>query len=237
VIKCIIVEDETLAQQVLQNHLQKTGRFELVAMCSNALEARTVLNSQDIDLMFLDIQLPGMTGLHFLRTLQNPPLVVLTTAYSEYAVESYEFSIVDYLLKPISFERFCKAVDKVVDGRLLTQVAKEKNTSSADHIFVKSNSKFIKVNFSEMIYIEGMKDYLKIHTSEYKLITLQTMNDMEKMLSPRQFLRVHKSYIVAIAHIKSIYGNSIELENGTLPIGISYKEKVMELVNKQYLNE
>jgi len=235
VIKCIIVEDETLAQQVLQSHLQMTDRFELLAVCNNALEARDVLNNRDIDLMFLDIQLPGMTGLHFLRTLQNPPLVVLTTAYSEYAVESYEFNIIDYLLKPISFERFCKAVNKIVDGRLLTQPAKERESQSTDHIFVKSNSKFIKVNFSEIIYIEGMKDYLKVHARDYKLVTLQTMNEMEKILPPRQFMRVHKSYIVAVSHIKSIYGNSIELGNETIPIGVSYKEKVMELVNKQHL--
>src|SRR6478735_3528568 len=151
-------------------------------MCSNALEARDVLNSQDVDLMFLDIQLPGMTGLHFLRTLQTPPLVVLTTAYAEYAVESYEFNVIDYLLKPISFERFSKAVDKIVDGRLFSVPLKEKSNIEADHIFIKSNSKFFKVNFSEIIYVEGMKDYLKIHTKEYNLITHQTMNDMEKIL-------------------------------------------------------
>ncbi len=235
-IKCIIVEDETLAQHVLQSHLQKIDRFELVAVCNNALEARAVLDTQDIDLMFLDIQLPGMTGLHFLRTIQNPPLVVLTTAYSEYAVESYEFNVIDYLLKPISFERFCKAVNKIVDGKLVMQTTKEKDSQTTNHIFVKSNSKFIKVNFSEIIYIEGMKDYLKIHTQDYKLVTLQTMNDMEKILPSRQFIRVHKSYIVAVAHIKSIYGNSIESGNETIPIGISYKDKVMELVNKQYLS-
>jgi len=234
-IKCIIVEDEELAQNVLQSHLQKMDKFELVSVCNNALEARAVLNSQDIDLMFLDIQLPGMTGLHFLRTLQNPPQVILTTAYADYAVESYEFNVIDYLLKPISFERFCKAVNKVMDGKLGVPPAKEKESSPVDHIFVKSNSKFIKINFSEITYIEGMKDYLKIHTREYKLVTLQTMNDMEKILPARQFIRVHKSYIVALAHIKSIYGNSIEIGTETLPIGISYKEKVMELINKQYL--
>lgn len=230
-IKCIIVEDELLAQNVLQNHLQKTDRFELVAVCNNALEARAVLSKQEVDLMFLDIQLPGMTGLHFLRTLQAPPLVVLTTAYAEYAVESYEFNVIDYLLKPISFERFCKAVNKIADGQLLLQTAKEKDSSPTDHIFIKSTNKFIKVNFSEIIYIEGMKDYLKIHTREYKLITLQTMNEMEKILPYKQFIRVHKSYIIAVGYIKSIYGNSIELENETIPIGISYKDKVMELIN------
>ena len=123
-IKCIIVEDETLAQQVLQSYLQETDKLELVAICNNAPEAIEILNKQEIDLMFLDIQLPGMTGLNFLRSLTNPPLVVITTAYSEYAVESYEFNIIDYLLKPVSFERFCKAIDKVVDGRLFTQPEK-----------------------------------------------------------------------------------------------------------------
>jgi DNA-binding LytR/AlgR family response regulator len=232
-IKCIIVEDETLAQNVLQNHLQKIDKMELVAVCNNALEAREALTKHDIDLMFLDIQLPGMTGLNFLRSLINPPLVVLTTAYAEYAVESYEFNIIDYLLKPVSFERFSMAIDKIVDGRIFTRVTKEKDNLPADHIFIKSNSKFFKVNFSEIIYVEGMKDYLKITCRDYKLVTLQTMNDMEKMLPVKQCIRVHKSYIIAVAHIKSIYGNSIEINHEIIPVGINYKEKVMHLINKK----
>lgn len=233
-IRCLIVEDERLAQNVIQSHLQRIDRFEVAATCNNALEAREVLSRQEIDLMFLDIQLPGMTGLNFLRSLPNPPLVVITTAYAEYALESYEFNIIDYLLKPISFERFSKTINKIVDGRLFTQDVKEKNNSSVNHIFVKSNSKFFKVNFSEIIYIEAMKDYLKIHAADYKLVTLQTMNEMEKILPADEFLRVHKSYIIAVAHIKSIYGNSIEMENGNVPIGINYKEKVMTLISKKY---
>ena len=232
-IKCIIVEDEALAQDVIQSHLQKVDRFELVGICNNALEAKEVMDKQEVDLIFLDIQLPGMTGLNFLRSLPNPPLVVVTTAYSEYAIESYEFNIIDYLLKPISFERFSKTVNKIVHGRLFTQPAKEKDDSPGDHIFIKSNSKFFKVNFSEIIYVESMKDYLKIHTAEYKLVTHQTMNDMEKILSPKQFIRVHKSYMVAVAHIKAIYGNSVEMENATIPIGINYKEKVMNFIGRK----
>ena len=232
-IKCIIVEDEALAQDVIQSHLQKVDRFELVGICSNALEAKEVMDKQEVDLIFLDIQLPGMTGLNFLRSLPNPPLVVVTTAYSEYALESYEFNIIDYLLKPISFERFSKTVNKIVHGRLFTQPAKEKDNLPGDHIFIKSNSKFFKVNFSEIIYIESMKDYLKIHTAEYKLVTHQTMNEMEKILSPKQFIRVHKSYMVAVAHIKTIYGNSVEMENATIPIGINYKEKVMNFIERK----
>lgn len=231
-IKCIIVEDEVLAQNVIQSHLQKVDRFELVGVCNNALEAKEVLSKQEVDLIFLDIQLPGMTGLNFLRSLANPPLVVLTTAYAEYALESYEFNVIDYLLKPISFERFSKTVNKIVEGRLFTQ-PKEKDNLSNDHIFIRSNSKFFKVNFSEVIYIESMKDYLKIHTAEYNLVTHQTMNDMEKILPAKQFMIIHKSYIVAIARIKSIYGNSVEMEKATIPIGINYKEKVMDLIGRK----
>ena len=232
-IKCIIVEDEILAQQVIESHIQKTGRFELVAVCNNALEARAVLDKNEIDLIFLDIQLPGMTGLNFLRSLPDPPLVVLTTAYSEYALESYEFNVIDYLLKPVSFERFCKTINKIADGRLFSQPAKELPAQQGDHIFIKSTNKFFKVNFSEIIYIEGMKDYLKIHTADYRLVTHQTMNEMEQLLPAKQFMRVHKSYIIALTHIKTIYGNTIEIDKASIPIGINYKEKVMNLVGKK----
>jgi two-component system, LytTR family, response regulator len=229
-IRCIIVDDEILAQQVIQSHLQKIPGFRVMAVCSNTKEASAALKSFDIDLIFLDIQLPGITGLHFLKTLVNPPLVIVTTAYSEYALESYEFSVIDYLLKPISFERFHKAINKITAGKLYTQPVAEKNILPADHIFIKSGSKFFKINFSEIIYIEAMKDYLKIHTPEYRLVTLQTMGDMEKLLPAKQFLRVHKSFIIAISHVKSIYGSSIEMEKITIPIGLSYKNAVMNFI-------
>jgi two-component system response regulator LytT len=232
-IRCIIIEDEVLAQDVIKSHLQKIDRLELVGVYRNAPEAMDALQTMDVDLMFLDIHLPGMTGLHFLRTLSEPPLVILTTAYSEYALESYEFSVIDYLLKPISFERFVRAVNKLSDDRLFTAARKEKDRSSEDHIFIRSNSKFFRVNFSEIIYVQGMKDYLKIHTPDYVLVTHQTMNDLEKLLPARQFIRVHKSYIAAVARIRSIYGNSVELEKAVLPIGISYKERVMSLIERR----
>jgi two-component system, LytTR family, response regulator len=232
-IKCIIVEDEVLAQEVIQSHLRKVDRLELVGVYRNAPEALEALNTQEVDVMFLDIRLPGMSGLNFLRTLTDPPLVVLTTAYAEYALESYEFSVIDYLLKPISFERFSRAVSKITDGRLFSQVSKERDRSTEDHIFIKSNSKFFKVNFSEIVYVQGMKDYLKIHTPEYTLVTHQTMNELEKILPSRQFIRIHKSYMVAIGRIRTIYGNSVELEKMTIPIGINYKENVMALIGKK----
>jgi DNA-binding LytR/AlgR family response regulator len=231
-IKCIIVEDERLAQDVIKSHLQQVNRFELIGVCRNAPEAAEALATYDVDVMFLDIQLPGMSGLNFLRTLTDPPLTVLTTAYPEHALESYEYNVVDYLLKPISFDRFLKTVNKIVDGKLLNESDKEKEVPG-DHIFVKANSKFFKVNFPSIVYIEGMKDYLKIHTTENTLVTHQTMNDIEKILPAKQFLRIHKSYIISLTHIRAIYGNSVEMENATIPIGVNYKEKIFSLIGKK----
>lgn len=231
-IKCIIVEDETLAQQVIESHLRNTPQLELVGICNNVIEAKNLLEGNEIDLIFLDIQLPGMTGLNFLRTYPESPMVILTTAYAEYALESYEFNVIDYLLKPISLERFTRAINKLSNGRLSTLTAKERENSS-DHIFIRSGSKFFKINFSEIVFIESMKDYLRIHTKEHKLVTHQTMSDTEKLLPPRRFIRVHKSYIVALDHIKSIYGNTIETSQASIPIGSIYKNNVMNLITRK----
>jgi DNA-binding LytR/AlgR family response regulator len=231
-IKCIIVEDEELAQEVIKRHLEKIDQLSCVGIYRNARDAAAALQQKEVDLIFLDIRLPGMSGLHFLSTLKEPPLVILTTAYAEYALESYEFNVIDYLLKPISFERFSKAVGKVLNGKLWPVLSEEQERGGSDHIFIKASGKYFKVDFSEIVYVQGMKDYLKIHTSDYSLMTLRTMNDIERLLPPKRFIRVHKSYLVAIAHIRSIYGNSVELDKETIPIGNSYKETVMQLVVK-----
>ena len=232
-LKCIIVEDETLAQDVIRSHLARIPEMELIGVYRTAPEAKTALDNQEVDVLFLDIRLPGMSGLHFLRGLSDPPFVVLTTAYAEYALESYEFNVIDYLLKPISFERFSKAVNKLLDGRLYPATAAGVPGPHGDHIFIKSNSKFFRVSFSEILYIQGMKDYLKIATPDFTLVTHQTMNEMEGMLPARQFIRVHRSWLVAIRHIRAIYGNSVEVGKLTIPIGANYKEMVMELVGKK----
>jgi len=237
-LKCIIVEDETLAQDVIKSHLSRIDRMELVGVFRTGPEAMEALQMLEVDVIFLDIRLPGMSGLHFLRGLTDPPLVVLTTAYAEYALESYEFNVIDYLLKPISFERFSKAVGKLLDGRLFAAGRGQNGMAEAplpqgDHIFVKSNSKFFRVNFSEIMYVEGMKDYLKIHTPDYTLVTHQTMNELEKLLPARLFIRVHRSYLVARGQIRAIYGNSIELGKVTIPIGVNYKEAVMGLIGRK----
>ena len=229
-ISCIIVEDERLAQDVIISHLQKAGQIKLVGVYRNAPEAAAALEKQDVDLMFLDIQLPGMTGLNFLRSLSNPPLVVFTTAYPEYALESYEFNVIDYLLKPISYERFSKTINKIIDGNIYKNTTTEIKPFQRDHLFIRANSKFIRVAFSEIIYIEGMKDYLKIHTTEHIIVTHQTMGEMENVLPSGQFIRIHKSYVVGVVHIKAVFGNSVDMGKTLLPIGLNYKEGVMKFI-------
>jgi DNA-binding LytR/AlgR family response regulator len=229
-IRCIIIEDERLAQDVIKNHLQKSGRFDLIGTYRNAPEAKEALERETVDLIFLDIQLPGMTGLNFLRSLSNPPLVVFTTSYPEYALESYEFNVIDYLLKPVSYERFSKTIDKIIDGKIFKTPNTEIKTVNRDHIFIRSEGKFFRISFADIIYIEGMKDYLKIHTKEHVIITHQTMMDMENILPGSHFIRIHKSYIVSIAYIKAVFGNSVDMGQTQLPIGLNYKERIMSFV-------
>jgi len=229
-IKCIIIEDERLAQDVIKNHLQRSGRFDLLGTYRNAPEAKEALERESVDLIFLDIQLPGMTGLNFLRSLSNPPLVVFTTSYPEYALESYEFNVIDYLLKPVSYERFSKTIDKIIDGKIFKTPSVEIKTVNRDHIFIRAEGKFFRISFSDIIYIEGMKDYLKIHSTEHVIVTHQTMIDMENILPGNNFIRIHKSYIVSIAHIKAVFGNSVDMGQMQLPIGLNYKERIMRFV-------
>jgi DNA-binding LytR/AlgR family response regulator len=229
-IKCIIIEDEPLAQDVIKSHLEKSGRLLLKGTYRNALEAKEALEKEEVDLIFLDIQLPGMTGLEFLRSLSSPPLVVFTTSYPEYALESYEFNVIDYLLKPVSYERFSKTMNKIIDGNIFKTGTFPLKPVYRDHIFIRSNSKFFRISFSEIVYIEGMKDYLKIHTIEHVIITHQTLGEMENILPPDQFIRIHKSYIVAVARIKAVFGNSVDMDQILLPIGLVYKEKIMNFI-------
>jgi DNA-binding LytR/AlgR family response regulator len=229
-IKCIIIEDERLAQDVIKNHLQRSGRFNLLGTYRNAPEAKEALEQTTVDLIFLDIQLPGMTGLNFLRSLSNPPLVVFTTSYPEYALESYEFNVIDYLLKPISYERFSKTIDKIIDGKIFKTSGADLKPENRDHIFIRSEGKFFRIPFSDILYIEGMKDYLKIHTLDHVIITHQTLVDIENILPANSFIRIHKSYIISVARIKAVFGNSVDMGKIQLPIGLNYKERIMSFV-------
>ena len=219
-IRCIIVEDETLAQNVIQSHLQKTPGFELVGICNNALEATEALSKHDVDLIFLDVQLPGMTGLNFLRTLQNPPLVVLTTAYSEYALESYEFNVIDYLLKPIAYPRFLKAINKIA----MTTEPQPLVEIPYPSLELKHEGILKTIATEHMLYIESIGNYIRIHFENAKpMLFTQTMKYMTSVLPSEYFTRVHKSYIVKRSRITEIRKTEVELNgNITIPVGRKY---------------
>lgn len=234
----IIVDDEPLAQDVLETYIQKFPNLNLVAKCDNAIEANQTLKEHSIDLMFLDIQMPQLTGTDFLRSLNNPPKVIFTTAYSNYALEGFELDAVDYLLKPISLDRFVKAVNKAVDQIELER--KDEPTANEepeeDFIFVKADKKLVKVNFDDIIYIEGLKDYVIIRMNDQRIITLQTMKSLEKKLPSHLFQRIHRSYIIGLNKIEAIVGNMVEVtEKGKekhLPIGKNYREALLDIVNQ-----
>lgn len=243
-INVIIVDDEPLAQDVLETYIEKIAELNLVQKCSNALEANEALKTHDIDLMFLDIQMPQLTGIDFLKTLSKPPLVIFTTAYPNYAIEGFELNALDYLLKPISLERFMKAVNKAMD-----RIELERKDSAAEivdaggenleYIFVKADKKLIKVNYSDIIYIEGLKDYVIIRMDKNRIITLQTMKSLEEKLPSHIFKRIHRSYIINIEKINAIVGNMVEVvEKGQpkhLPIGKNYREDLLAIINKNRL--
>lgn len=228
-LKCIIVDDEPLAQEVLEKYLENIRELELVTKCSNALEAFEVLNHETIDLMFLDISMPVISGLDFLRSLRKAPAVIITTAHPDFALQGYELDVVDYLVKPVSLERFIKAVNKGID-RVRQQQPTEK-PNRPDYMFVKSDQKLIRINFDDIDYIEGMKDYVKIFTREKMIVTLHTMKFFESSLPAESFIRIHKSYIVNARSIKSIAGNELELRQIRLPIGSSYKDNLMKSIH------
>jgi DNA-binding LytR/AlgR family response regulator len=226
--RCLIVDDEPLAQEVLEHYVQRVDELQLIKKCSNAMEAVQILHKEKVDLIFLDIQMPAMDGLSLLKSLKNPPAVILTTAYPKYAVEGYDLDVVDYLLKPISFERFLKAVNKVIDQRKSSQ----EEYATAEYLFLKVDSKLVKVNFSDIVYIEGMKDYLKIFVKEKLLVVHQTMKRIEELLPKNKFIRVHKSYIVSLGAVNSIVGNIVEISGKEIPIGANYKEQLTKMVFK-----
>lgn len=245
-IKVIIVDDEPLAQDVLETYVEKFPELSLVQKCNNALEANEVLKNQDIDLMFLDIQMPQLTGIDFLKTLTRPPLVIFTTAYPNYALEGFELNALDYLLKPISLERFIKAVNKAVEQIKLQRNEPGSASSNAaeggdhpDYIFVKADKKLVKVNYHDIIYIEGLKDYVIIRMENQRVITLQTMKSLEDKLPAPRFKRIHRSYIINIDKINAIVGNMVEVMEKNqakhLPIGKNYRDELNDMIEKNKL--
>ncbi len=243
-INVIIVDDEPLAQDVLETYIQKVPELQLVEKCSNALQANEALQKHQVDLMFLDIQMPQLTGIDFLKTLASPPMVIFTTAYSDFAVEGFELNALDYLLKPISLERFMKAVNKAMDQLQLQRDAADTQAAAPageerEFFFVKADKKLVKVRFDDIIYIEGLKDYVIIRMDDSRVITLQTMKSLEEKLPDDIFQRIHRSYIVNVQKIEALMGNMVEvMEKGKvkhLPIGKNYRDELQEIVNRNKL--
>ncbi len=229
-ISCIIVEDDPLARQLMQSHVVKTPELKLMASFSDPVEAIAYLRENPVDLLFSDIQMPGITGITLLKILQKPPLVVFTTAYSEYALEGYELDVVDYLIKPIPFGRFLKSVEKVA-SRLSNSLQSEKD----DFIFVKDGTKYVRVNLDDILYIESLKDYVALHLPDRKILSLQTMKSLESTLPASRFVRIHNSYIVAIPALHSIEKEKVLIGNQYLPVSETYKKALRDLIEKKQI--
>ncbi len=218
--KCIIVEDQSPAQRVLKKYISDMGTLDLAGTFSNAIDAMSFLKSEQVDLMFLDIHLPKISGMDFLKTLQNPPQVILTTAFSEYAVQSYEHDVLDYLVKPFSFERFVKAVAKFQPAAQQVKLAHD-----GLDFFIKSGYEYIKLNSRSITHINTDMDYTELHTIEKKYLSNETLQNWEKKLGNHRFTRVHKSYLINLDFVEKVAGNQVYLKNETaIPIGRAYKD-------------
>jgi two-component system, LytTR family, response regulator len=228
-IRCHIVEDEPMASKLLQLYVSKLQVLSLVAVSDNPLHALESLKTNPVDLLFLDIRMPEMTGLSLLEVLSNRPLAIFTTAYSEFALESYELDVVDYLKKPITFERFVKAVGKAEQRLQVLDPARESSVG-AGYIFVKEGTRFVKVNIDEILFIEGLKNYVAIHTATQKVISLQRLKVLEDQLPADNFIRVHNSYIIAKSAISSVKDNEIRIGTATIPIGETYLKPFMDFI-------
>jgi len=230
-INCIIVDDEPLAREGLGNYVREVDFLQLAGTCENPLELMKLLDRQPADLIFLDIQMPKMNGIEFLKIMQKPPMVVITTAYPTYALESFQLDVLDYLLKPITFERFFKAASKAHDyHRLLTKPTSadiDRFEKQDDYFFIKCGSKYEKVPLDEILYVEGMQNYVNIFTLKGKYITMLSLKNLEENLAGKAFIRVHKSYIVAINKIDGIEGNEIFIQTSKIPISRNYREQVI----------
>jgi DNA-binding LytR/AlgR family response regulator len=232
-IRCIAIDDEPLALELLEDNISKLPYLQLVATCSNPMEAMKILQEQPVDLIFLDIQMPGLTGLQFIQTLANKPMIILITAYEKYALEGFNLDVVDYLLKPVSLDRFIKACNKALEIYQL----KNKDNSAAgtqDYIFVNVDYSLVKVVLSDIKWIEGLKDYIKINliSSSRPIITRMPMKTMEEELPPSKFIRIHKSYIVSKEQVTAVRKNSVFIGTMELPVSENYREALDTFIGR-----
>jgi DNA-binding LytR/AlgR family response regulator len=227
-LRCIITDDEPMARKGLQGYVEKLDFLELVAVCEDAIQLSNVLKQQQVDLLFLDIEMPYMSGVELLTGLTDPPKVIIVSAYEQYALKGYELDVTDYLLKPVSFERFLKAVNKVYN-----QVVKQSAVSSEpEFIFIKTTQKMEKIFFRDILFVEGMENYVSIQTSSGKVVTHTSLSDFLKKLPPYKFIQIHKSYIINQDHVSAVEGNLLNIGKHKLPISRNYKAKVLDILFK-----
>lgn len=234
-LRCIAVDDEPLALELLEDNISKVPYLELVAKCSNAMEAMKVLEKEQVDLLFLDIQMPGLTGLQFIQSMREKPMIILITAYEKYALEGFNLDVTDYLVKPVSLDRFVKACNKAKELYDLKQRSKNKDASATpEYFFVNVDYSLVKVNFADIKYIEGLKDYIKIHlkNTQRAIITRMPMKTIEEELPANKFLRIHKSYIVSKDHVTAVRKNSVFIDEMELPVGENFREAVLNLTGR-----
>jgi len=233
-LKCLVVDDEPPAHKILENYIGKLHSLTLVGNCYNAIEALNFLHENTVDILFLDINMPELSGLEMLQTLSNPPIVILTTAYSEYALQSYEFGVTDYLMKPIRFDRFLKAINRVlalkVNDTKITPSPEKSVIPKETSFFIKVDGVQRKVRFSEILYIESKGNFVRLHCEEERMMTADTLSNMEKKLSDYGFLRVHKSFIVNLEKLTGLEGNRLLIDDLKIPVGNSYKQGVLKVI-------
>ncbi|NIG52994.1 LytTR family DNA-binding domain-containing protein [Chitinophaga sp. Cy-1792] len=225
-VRCLLVDDEPLAIRLLQQHIQQLADFEVTATCHNVARANEILCSTAIDLLFLDIRMPQVSGISFLKTLRNPPKTILTTAYREFAMDAYDLGVIDYLLKPISFGRFMKAIERYNSLHIPVTTPPPAVSAEKPHLIIKSGVKHIKLYTAEICYLESIKDYIKIYTTDKEIIAKYKISDMETALNDKGFLRIHRSFIININKITAFTNTDIELGSIELPIGANYREYI-----------
>jgi DNA-binding LytR/AlgR family response regulator len=232
-LKCMVIDDEPLAIQLLANHISKVSFLELASSFNNPMEALISFNTDPADIIFLDIQMPQLTGIQFMKLLQNRAQVVITSAYEQYAIDGFEHNVTDYLLKPISFERFYKAVEKAHNLKNPAQKLEPKqevHPTTGGYIFVKVETRMVRVELDDILFIEGLKNYVSIFTKTQRIVTLQVMKQLEEILPPNRFVRVHKSFIIALDKINSIERQEIYIGDRIIPIGITYQEHFFKML-------
>jgi two-component system LytT family response regulator len=225
-IKCVLIDDEPLAIKVLQNYFTNFTDFEVIGTFNNSLEALDFINSTAIDAVFLDINMPMMTGFELISLIENKTKVIITTAFREFAAESYDLDVLDYLVKPIPLPRFIKCINKITTEYNLKNNIKVETTKGDSHIFIKVDKKMMKINIEEILFVEGMKEYIKVVTPDKTYITHKSLTSLSEELPADRFLRIHKSYVIALNKVKSIEGNRIQIQSYTIPIGRNYSKEV-----------